>query len=86
MKVSVIGAGNMGSGFVKQLASAGHTVLVTARDSCYGGASQRCYRSRCENCRNRRFDCRGNRMVMLSVHCSRWGILRAKRSLILLTH
>jgi predicted dinucleotide-binding enzyme len=33
MKVSVIGAGNMGSGFVKQLASAGHTVLVTARDS-----------------------------------------------------
>lgn len=33
MKVSVIGAGNMGSGFVKQLANAGHTVLVTARDS-----------------------------------------------------
>jgi len=33
MKVSVIGAGNMGSGFVKQLANAGHTVLVTARNS-----------------------------------------------------
>ncbi len=33
MKISVIGAGNMGSGFVKQLANAGHTVLVTARNS-----------------------------------------------------
>lgn len=33
MKVSVIGAGNMGSGFVKQLTVAGHTVFVTARDS-----------------------------------------------------
>ncbi len=33
MKVSVIGAGNMGSGFVKQLAAAGHQVFVTARDS-----------------------------------------------------
>lgn len=32
MKVSVIGAGNMGSGFVKQFAQAGHTVLVTAID------------------------------------------------------
>ncbi len=32
MKVSVIGAGNMGSGFVKQLAGAGYTVQVTARD------------------------------------------------------
>lgn len=32
MKVLVIGAGNMGAGFVKQLASAGHTVVVTARD------------------------------------------------------
>ncbi len=33
MKVLVIGAGNMGSGFVKQLSSAGHTVSVTARDA-----------------------------------------------------
>ncbi len=32
MKVLVIGAGNMGSGFVKQLSAAGHTVSVTARD------------------------------------------------------
>ena len=33
MKVLVIGAGNMGSGFVKQLSAAGHTVSVTARDA-----------------------------------------------------
>lgn len=32
MKVTVIGAGNMGSAFVKQLVSAGHTVTVTARN------------------------------------------------------
>lgn len=32
MKVLVIGAGNMGAGFVKQLAAAGHQVTVTARD------------------------------------------------------
>ncbi|WP_018151434.1 NADPH-dependent F420 reductase [Leeia oryzae] len=32
MKVLVIGAGNMGSGFVKQLSAAGHSVSVTARD------------------------------------------------------
>lgn len=32
MKVLVIGAGNMGSGFVKRLAAAGHQVAVTARD------------------------------------------------------
>lgn len=32
MKISVIGSGNMGSGFVKLLSSAGHTVFVTARD------------------------------------------------------
>ena len=32
MKITVIGAGNMGSGFVKQLAKAGHQVRVTARD------------------------------------------------------
>lgn len=33
MKVTVIGAGNMGSAFVKQLVRAGHLVSVTARDS-----------------------------------------------------
>ncbi|MBL0422505.1 NADPH-dependent F420 reductase [Ramlibacter sp. AW1] len=33
MKVLVIGAGNMGSGFVKQLRAAGHQVSVTARDA-----------------------------------------------------
>lgn len=33
MKISVIGAGNMGSAFVKQLTRAGHQVSVTARDS-----------------------------------------------------
>lgn len=32
MKVLVIGAGNMGSAFVKQLIHAGHQVSVTARD------------------------------------------------------
>ena len=32
MKVTVIGAGNMGSAFVKQLTRAGHAVSVTARD------------------------------------------------------
>jgi predicted dinucleotide-binding enzyme len=33
MKVLVIGTGNMGSGFVKQLTAAGHQVTVTARDA-----------------------------------------------------
>jgi hypothetical protein len=33
MKVLVIGAGNMGSAFVKQLTAAGHQVSVTARDA-----------------------------------------------------
>ena len=33
MKVLVIGAGNMGSAFVKQLSAAGHAVSVTARDA-----------------------------------------------------
>ena len=33
MKVLVIGTGNMGAGFVKQLAAAGHQVTVTARDA-----------------------------------------------------
>lgn len=32
MKVLVIGTGNMGAGFVKQLVAAGHQVSVTARD------------------------------------------------------
>ena len=32
MKVTVIGAGNMGSAFVKQLVAAGHSVSVTARN------------------------------------------------------
>ena len=32
MKVLVIGAGNMGAGFVKQLTAVGHHVTVTARD------------------------------------------------------
>lgn len=33
MKVTVIGSGNMGSGFVKQLARAGHDVRVTGRNA-----------------------------------------------------
>ena len=33
MKVLVIGTGNMGSAFVKQLSAAGHEVSVTARDT-----------------------------------------------------
>ncbi len=33
MKVLVIGAGNMGSAFVKQLSRAGHQISVTARNS-----------------------------------------------------
>ena len=33
MKVTVIGAGNMGSAFVSQLSKAGHQVTVTARDA-----------------------------------------------------
>lgn len=32
MKITVIGAGNMGSAFVKQLSAAGHQVRVTARN------------------------------------------------------
>ena len=38
MKVLVIGAGNMGSGFVQQLSAAGHTVRVTARDAAKAAA------------------------------------------------
>ena len=33
MKITVIGAGNMGAAFVRQLARAGHQVSVTARDT-----------------------------------------------------
>jgi predicted dinucleotide-binding enzyme len=33
MKITVIGAGNMGSAFVSQLVRAGHQVSVTARNS-----------------------------------------------------
>jgi 8-hydroxy-5-deazaflavin:NADPH oxidoreductase len=33
MKVLVIGTGNMGAGFVKQLTAAGHQVTITARDA-----------------------------------------------------
>ena len=33
MKVTVIGTGNMGSAFAKQLSSAGHTVRITGRDT-----------------------------------------------------
>jgi 8-hydroxy-5-deazaflavin:NADPH oxidoreductase len=32
MKVTIIGSGNMASGFVKQLSAAGHQVTVTGRD------------------------------------------------------
>ncbi|MBI3367006.1 MAG: NAD(P)-binding domain-containing protein [Burkholderiales bacterium] len=38
MKVLVIGAGNMGSAFAKQLSAAGHQVSVTARDSAKASA------------------------------------------------
>lgn len=32
MKITVVGTGNMGSAFVKQLSTAGHTVRLTGRD------------------------------------------------------
>ena len=38
MKVTVIGAGNMGSAFVKQLHRAGHAVRVTSRDGAKAAA------------------------------------------------
>lgn len=38
MKTTVIGAGNMGSAFVKQLHRAGHQVNVTARDAAKASA------------------------------------------------
>lgn len=38
MKITVIGAGNMGAAFVKQLTRAGHQVSVTARDAAKAAA------------------------------------------------
>src|SRR3569832_711518 len=38
MKVTVIGSGNMGSAFVKQLSAAGHRVRVTGRDAAKAAA------------------------------------------------
>ena len=38
MKVTVIGAGNMGSAFVKQLHRAGHAIRVTSRDDAKAAA------------------------------------------------
>ena len=38
MKVTVIGAGNMGSAFVKQLHRAGHDVRITSRDAAKAAA------------------------------------------------
>ncbi|PXW99359.1 hypothetical protein C7444_101189 [Sphaerotilus hippei] len=38
MKITVLGAGNMGSAFVPQLVRAGHQVRVTARDSAKAAA------------------------------------------------
>ncbi len=38
MKITVIGAGNMGSAFVKQLQGAGHTVKITSRDAAKASA------------------------------------------------
>jgi predicted dinucleotide-binding enzyme len=44
MKVLVIGAGNMGSAFVKQLSAAGHQVSVTARSASKASALAEQYR------------------------------------------
>lgn len=38
MNVTIIGSGNMGSGFVKQLSAAGHRVSVTGRDAAKAAA------------------------------------------------
>ena len=38
MKITVLGAGNMGSAFVQQLTRAGHQVSVTARDGAKAAA------------------------------------------------
>jgi 8-hydroxy-5-deazaflavin:NADPH oxidoreductase len=43
MKVSVIGSGNMGSSFVKQLTRAGHTVSVTSQDRASAEALARSF-------------------------------------------
>ncbi|MBS7807791.1 NADPH-dependent F420 reductase [Variovorax sp. PCZ-1] len=38
MKITVIGAGNMGAGFVKQLHAAGHSVKLASRDAAKSAA------------------------------------------------
>jgi 8-hydroxy-5-deazaflavin:NADPH oxidoreductase len=38
MKITVIGAGNMGAGFVKQLHAAGHSVKLASRDAAKAAA------------------------------------------------
>jgi 8-hydroxy-5-deazaflavin:NADPH oxidoreductase len=43
MKVTIIGSGNMASGFVKQLSFAGHQVTVTGRDLAKAGVLARQY-------------------------------------------
>jgi 3-hydroxyisobutyrate dehydrogenase-like beta-hydroxyacid dehydrogenase len=39
MKITVIGTGNMGSAFLKQLSQAGHSVRVTGRDAAKAQAA-----------------------------------------------
>lgn len=46
MKVSVIGSGNMGSSFVKQLSKAGHSVSVTSPDQVSAEALAKTYGAR----------------------------------------
>lgn len=46
MKVSVIGSGNMGSSFVKQLSKAGHSVTVTSQDQPSAEALAKAYGAR----------------------------------------
>ncbi|EDZ99349.1 NADP oxidoreductase coenzyme F420-dependent [Burkholderia sp. H160] len=43
MKITVIGTGNMGSAFVKQLSQAGHAVRVTGRDAAKAEAVAKQY-------------------------------------------
>lgn len=43
MNITIIGSGNMGSGFVKQLSAAGHRVTVTGRDLAKAAALARQY-------------------------------------------
>lgn len=46
MKVSVIGSGNMGSSFVKQLSKAGHSVTVTSQDPASADALAKAHGAR----------------------------------------